>query len=193
MSTNRYQKKKEAIHEEIARVLARKGYHATSIREIASELNINKSSLYHYIGSKEEALFFIISSGMDEALETLGKIVAKDISAEQRLEELLVFYASRYCQDPERLLLLMNDFKFLSEKHKFVLVEKQKMVLNYFIKALNELAVEGKIKNINTKVAIFAFVGMAHYTVNWYRSGGKVGFEELARNFVEIFTKGIFK
>lgn len=193
MSNTRYQEKKEAIHEEIAKVFARKGYHATSIREIASELKINKSSLYHYIGSKEEALFYIVSSGMDEALETLGKIVAKGISAKERFEELLEFYANRYCRDPERLLLLMNDVKFLNDSHKLVLVEKQKMVMNYFARALNELAAEDKIKNINTKVALFAFVGMAHYTVNWYRNDGEVGFDELAKNFVEIFTKGIFK
>ena len=193
MSTTRYKKKSKEFHEAISKLFARNGYHATSIRDIAAELGINKSTLYHYIGSKEEALFNTINSGMEYAVDTLGKIAAKDILAEERLEEILSFYVRSFCSDPERILLLANDFKHLEKTHQVIVIEKQKQVLKFFKSTLNELASEKKLKDINPAVAIFAFIGMAHHTVDWFKMDGEVGLDELAANFVEIFTKGILK
>ena len=161
MSTSRYMKKSKEFHETISRLFARNGYHATSIRDIATELGINKSTLYHYIGSKEEALFKTIYSGMEYAVNTLGKIAAKDLPAEERLVELLRFYIRSFCSDPERILLLANDFKHLEKNHQLIVIEKQKQVLKFFKTTLNELASEGKLKDVHPTVAIFAFIGMA--------------------------------
>lgn len=193
MTTTRYREKSKELHEAISKLFARNGYHATSIRDIAAELGINKSTLYHYIGSKEEALFNTINSGMDYAMDTLGKIAAKDSPAEERLVEILSFYVRSFCSDPERILLLANDFKHLENTHQVIVIEKQKQVLKFFKSTLMELAAEKKLKNINPTVAIFAFIGMAHHTVNWFNLDGEVGLDELAANFVEIFTKGLLK
>jgi AcrR family transcriptional regulator len=193
MSTTRYMKKSKEFHEAISKLFARNGYHATSIRDIATQLGINKSTLYHYIGSKEEALFNTINSGMEYAVDTLGKIAAKDLPVEEKLVEILSFYIRSFCSDPERILLLANDFKHLGKTHQVIVIEKQKQVLNFFKTTLNELASEGKLKDVHPTVAIFAFIGMAHHTVNWFKMDGKVGLDELAEDFVEIFTKGLLK
>ena len=193
MSTTRYMKKSKEFHEAISKLFARNGYHGTSIRDIATELGINKSTLYHYIGSKEEALFKMIYSGMEYAVDTLGKIAAMDLPAEQRLVEILRFYIRSFCSDPERILLLANDFKHLEKNHQLIVIEKQKQVLKFFKTTLLELASEGKLKDVHPTVAIFAFIGMAHHTVNWFKKDGEVGLDELAVDFAEIFTKGLLK
>lgn len=193
MASDQYIKKAEEMHEAISKLFARKGYHATSIREIASHLGVNKSTLYHYIGSKEKALFTIIYSGMLFAVETLQKIAALDCPAEDRLKEILHFYTRRYCSDPERLLLLANDFKHLDKKHQRLVIEKQRQVVSFFTDILTELESEGKLKEISPTVAAFAYFGMAHHTVNWFKMDGKIGLKQLASNFVEIFTKGVLK
>jgi hypothetical protein len=57
---------------------------------------------------------------------------------------------------------------------------------------LVELASARRLKAIHPNVALFAFFGMVHYTIKWYRPEGPVGLEELAESFSEIFTRGIF-
>jgi hypothetical protein len=49
------------------------------------------------------------------------------------------------------------------------------------------------MKDINTTVAAFAFFGMVHYSIKWYRRDGEVDVDGLAESFVEIFTRGILK
>jgi len=48
-------------------------------------------------------------------------------------------------------------------------------------------------KEIPHSVAIFAFLGMVHYTIKWYHRDGAVGLDRLADIFVEIFTRGVFE
>lgn len=193
MSGGKFMKKSEEVHEVICRLFARKGYHATSVRDIGRELNMNKSSLYYYIGSKEGALFKIINDRMDYAVENLVEIVAKELPPEDKLIEVLDFYTRHYCRDPEGLTLLINEFHFLEKDHRLILVEKQKHILKLLNSILKELAQKGSFKSIDPTVAIFAFLGMAHYTVKWYDRDGPVGVDELASTFVEIFTRGILR
>lgn len=49
------------------------------------------------------------------------------------------------------------------------------------------------MKDISPTVATFAFFGMVHYTVKWYRKEGPIGLDELANSFSEILTKGILR
>src|ERR1700738_3449333 len=46
------------------RLFKEKGYHATSMRDIADEVGINKGSLYSYIRSKEDLLIPVFERAM---------------------------------------------------------------------------------------------------------------------------------
>ena len=70
---------------------------------------------------------------------------------------------------------------------------KQRRYVQLIKSILEELAAQGKIKQIDPAIATFAFFGMVHYTIKWYHKDGPVSLEQLANAFVEIFTKGVLK
>ena len=47
-------------HSEVSRLFAQKGYHGTSIGDIAEALGVQKGSLYSHIASKEDLLYSVI-------------------------------------------------------------------------------------------------------------------------------------
>lgn len=177
----------------IARLFANKGYHSTSMREIARELGINQSTLYHYFESKEDILFKLMSDGMDDALETLEKICAIDLPPEEKLKKVLAFYARYSVGEKERVILLINEMNSLNEDYRHILIVKQRRYVEQIKSIMNELASQHKMKDLHPSIATFAFFGMVHYTFKWYHKEGPVGLDELAGLFVEIFTKGILK
>src|SRR5947199_9943957 len=61
------------------RLFKEKGYHATSMRDIASEVGINKGSLYSYIRSKEDLLIPVFERAMGP-LVTRIEVIATDTS-----------------------------------------------------------------------------------------------------------------
>src|ERR671928_696933 len=58
------------------RLFKEKGYHATSMRDIASEVGINKGSLYSYIRSKEDLLIPVFERAMGMLLSQIEAITA---------------------------------------------------------------------------------------------------------------------
>ena len=183
--------KTEEIYQVIARLFAYRGYHSTSMREIARELGMNQSSLYHYFASKQDILFTLMNDAMDDVLAILEEISSTDLLPEDRLNRVLSFYTQYYAGDQERLILLINEMNSLNEEYRSILVRKQRRYVQLIKSILEELAAQGKIKQIDPAVATFAFFGMVHYTIKWYHKDGPVSLEQLANSFVEIFTKGI--
>src|SRR5260370_4163850 len=58
------------------RLFKEKGYHATSMRDIPSEVGINKGSLYSYIRSKEDLLIPFFEQAMAVLLAQIEQITA---------------------------------------------------------------------------------------------------------------------
>jgi AcrR family transcriptional regulator len=185
--------KSQEIYQVVARLFARKGYHSTSMREIARELGMNQSSLYYYFKSKEDVLFKLMNDAMDDAMATLMEICAAELSPEDKLKRVLGFYTRYYAGDQERLILLVNEKNSLSEAYRQRLVEKERRYVRLFKEVFEELASQGCIKEIPPSVATFAFLGMVHYTIKWYHRDGFVNLDTLAEIFAEIFSKGVLK
>ena len=181
------------IQSVVAPLFAYKGYHSTSMREIARELGMNQSSLYHYFRSKEEILFELMNDAVDNALTILKEICAGDLLPRDKLTNMLHFYTRYYAGAPERLILLVNEQGSLNSEHRRILVDKQRHYVHLFKEAFEKLDEHQLTKEIPPSLAIFAFLGMVHYTIKWYDKKGRVGLEELANSFVEIFTKGILR
>ena len=193
MPKSRNLKKREEIHNSIAHLFARNGYHNTSMRDIARELNMNASSLYHYFKGKEDMLFQLMNDAMDEALVTIEEICRADILPEEKLDRVLVYYAKYFAGDLEREILLVNEMSSLKGEYRSILLEKERHYVHLIRSILDELAEQGKMKNMNATTALFAFFGMVHYTIKWYNKDGPVSLDELADTFMEIFTRGILK
>jgi len=180
------------IHSVVVRLFAQKGYHNTSMREIARGLGMNQSSLYHYFDSKEDILFTLINDAMDDALGTLEEICKTDLSPHGKLNQVLRFYTHYYTGDLDRLRLLVNEQGNLGKDYRLLLIKKERRYVHLIQSILKALADEGRMKPIPPSVATFAFFGMVHYTIKWYDKEGTVKSGELADYFLEIFTKGIF-
>ena len=183
--------KTEEIYQVIARLFAYRGYHSTSMREIARELGMNQSSLYYYFASKQDILFTLMNDAMDDVLAILEDISSTDLLPEDRLNRVLSFYTQYYAGDQERLILLINEMNSLNEEYRSILVGKQRRYVQLIKSILEELAAQDKIKQIDPAIATFAFFGMVHYTIKWYHKDGPVSLDQLANSFVEIFTKGV--
>ena len=193
MSRPKNLQKSQELYRVIARLFACRGYHATSMREIAHELGMNKSSLYHYFTSKEDILFKLMNDAMDDALATLQEICVTDISPEEKLKKVLGFYTQYYAGDQERIILLVNEMNSLNDESRSLLTQKQRHYVQLIQSILKELAEHGKMKRIDPAIATFAFFGMVHYTVKWYHKDGPVPLDQLAQMFIEIFNTGILR
>jgi len=64
----------------------RQGYDATSVGDLARELGLTKSAIYHHVPSKEHLLEMAVGEALDALTEALDAVsAAENLDAEQRL------------------------------------------------------------------------------------------------------------
>ncbi len=184
--------KQEQLFNTAAALFAEKGYHGTSINDLAQAMGLQKGSLYHYFKSKEELLFRLLDEYISAALIEIEKICVLDIGAVEKLRQFMLFYSSFYAGDRDRLVLLINDIDKLGDIYRFQVVEKERHYTRALTGIFSQLQAAGVMKPMPPAVAAFAFFGMVHYTCKWFQQDGEVTAEALGEMFLEIFTKGVF-
>src|SRR5207244_11170329 len=72
-----------------ARLFQQRGYHATSMNDVASALKLSKGGLYHHFQSKDEILFNLMDDAMDITKERVINGVRNIADPEERLRMLM--------------------------------------------------------------------------------------------------------
>ena len=65
--------RRSELTREAARLFAEKGYHGTSIGDLAKALGVQKGSLYAHITSKEDLLYETMRDGADAHVDAVAK------------------------------------------------------------------------------------------------------------------------
>ena len=79
----------EGILKAAGDVIARRGFHQASIREIARAAGLSLAGLYHYVGGKDELLFLVLDRSLDRLIEELDGALAAARTSELRLLALI--------------------------------------------------------------------------------------------------------
>src|SRR5919109_5412708 len=72
-----------------ARLFQQRGYHATSMNDVAAALKLSKGGLYHHFQSKDEILFNLMNHAMDVTEERVINPVRGIHDPEERLRTLI--------------------------------------------------------------------------------------------------------
>src|SRR2546427_12352537 len=86
----------EQVYAAALRLFREKGYHATSMQDIAAAVGLYKGSLYHYLGGKEDLLVQVFERAMGTLLAHVERIVA-DTSLGPRAQLRLIVQAHVAC------------------------------------------------------------------------------------------------
>lgn len=77
------------ILEAAEKVFSQRGYALSTVDEIAAEAQFSKATLYRYFKSKRDIFFDVIMNSFDEVLLELEELKSKDLSAGEKLKELI--------------------------------------------------------------------------------------------------------
>jgi AcrR family transcriptional regulator len=102
----------------------RKGYHGTTIREIAEASGMSMGQLYHYISSKDDVLFLIYKHMQTIWFEHLRESGVEEIGdALQRLTEALEQTLVFMMENKELLLFIYTETKYLDPQRLHAVLE----------------------------------------------------------------------
>jgi AcrR family transcriptional regulator len=183
----------EHIYRVAAEIMCRKGYEATSMKDIAEAVGLTKAGIYHYIRAKEDLLFEIMSFAMDMVDEDVIGPAQQIADAEQRLRTIVERHARRILEVGGAVTILLEEMWALSPAHRKTIRDRKRAYFELVRQILEQLRTEGKLRDMNPTVAAFSLFGMILWTSHWYRRDGKLTPEDVLQDFLGIAMNSVLR
>jgi AcrR family transcriptional regulator len=170
----------------------RQGYDGTSVGDIARELGLSKSAIYHHVPSKEH----LLSQALDEALDGLTAAVDRATtagsngSAYQRLRHVVEDSVAVLVAHQPAVTLLLR-VRGNSDVELDALRRRRELDAR-LAGLVREAVDEGSLRDdVAPDLVSRLLFGMVNSLVEWHRPGGLVDPEQLARSVSAVAFEGL--
>ncbi len=170
-----------------------KGYHATSIEDVARDVGMLKGSLYYYIKSKEDLLYELLlaviqqgHASVDKALEGVeGPVARLEIGIEKHIEHII--------RNQVRVGLFLHEFDSLSGRRKQRVQEVMKDYQKIFTTIVKQGQASGVFVSGEPDLLVNAMLGMCNWIYRWYHPEDSPKLETVKKTFIALIMGGILK
>jgi AcrR family transcriptional regulator len=107
--------KKEKFFDETLKLIHEKGFRATTMRDIAQNMNFEVSNIYNYINSKEALLDYYIFDVLDHFTEYLENIINSSYSPLEKLKIVMSKHVHYTAAEPYKVSLFIYEWRDLNE------------------------------------------------------------------------------
>jgi len=182
--------RRTALVRQAAQEFRKRGYHATSMGDIARALGVSKGALYRYVRSKDEVLYACFKHSERLAEEALVVARAHPGSAAERLRVFLVRFVGEYLAS-NLAGGAMVEIDALSPPQRQEIVAGRDRVDAGLTEILQEGVRDGSLRADDTKLMILAFMGSINWIPSWFRADGALGPHAMAERIAAILLDGL--
>jgi len=178
-----------------ARLFQQRGYHATSMNDVASALKLSKGGLYHHFQSKDEILFNLMDHAMDLTQERVINPVRDISDAEERLRALIRRHIEVVLSVRDReITVMLHENHPLPQSLRRRINARKKDYVHFVENLIAEVQrARQSSRSVSPRAAAFALLGMINWLYQWYRPEGTLQQEHLVQQYTEIFFAGAFQ
>jgi AcrR family transcriptional regulator len=177
------------------RLFARQGVAGTSLQQLADEVGLTRTGIYHYVRGKDELLETLVRGFTLETARDLETLRADtDRPALERLREGVMHMARRVAEHPQRFRVLLTSEGAFPE----AIAKQHRRARRRTLAALTDLISgairEGSCRPVEPQLAAFSLLGVANWVAFWYpRAEGVAALvpEEVAERLTDIALEGL--
>lgn len=182
--------KREAVLKTASRLFNEKGFHATSLDEVARLLNVTKPTIYHYFKSKDEVLFECCRLGLEMVETAAAQAIAAKGSGLDRLRALMEKYAEVMTMDFGKSVTRTSDAELSPESR--IILRQVKSQIDHALRASIEAGIaDGSIAPCDVRNAAFTIAGALNWIARWYEPDGPLSAAEVATQTAGFLIDGL--
>ncbi|HSS73215.1 MAG TPA: TetR/AcrR family transcriptional regulator [Gaiellaceae bacterium] len=184
MSTRRRELTREA-----ARLFAQKGYHGTSIGDIAEAMGVQKGSLYAHIASKEDLLYETMREGAD-AFHAALDAIPENAPAVDKIRLALRGHLRVVAEQLDVATVFVQEWRYLEGARRDEIVAERRR----YEERIRELFREGRElselrADLDETAAALLLLSAANWAYTWLQPGRDT--DEIADRFFALLVDGM--
>jgi TetR/AcrR family transcriptional regulator, cholesterol catabolism regulator len=157
-----------------------RGYESTSIRDIAAALDIKAASLYYHFPDKEQILFELVGSVLEQLLDGARELVARQDTGARALAALVVNHVVLHALRPKETTLGDSELRSLTGERRERNIRIRDTYEELVVDVLERGGTARAFDVIDAKLTAYAIIAQASHVGTWYHQPGRLSLEEVA-------------
>jgi AcrR family transcriptional regulator len=172
-------------------LFADRGYHATSVRDIAEALDIKAGSLYTHIEAKEELLWELLNSAADRFFAALRPIADSELIPIEKLKRAISAHVRVITDDVVSASVYTTQWRHLGDVRRAEFASRRDEYEQLFRGLVHDCIRTGAFADVDEKFATLLILSSINWVYQWYKPDGPMTAEEIARTLTEMLLNGL--
>jgi len=183
-----YDERLDHLLAQAARVFAERGYHPTTMRDLAAASGMSLAGMYYYVKGKEELLFLVQERCFVRVLEEAGEAVGRSRDPLERLQAFIRHHVTYFAAHMAEMKVLSHEANALTGESR----RRVKAIKRRYVDLLEGLLREAAPVEAASERSAAAYVlfGMMNWIYNWYDPAGALDPDRLADLITRVFIGG---
>lgn len=181
--------RRRELTRQAARLFAEKGYHGTSVGDLAQAMGVQKGSLYAHIESKADLLWEVAHDGA-EAFHTALDAVADDLAATEKIRLALRAHLRVIAEQLDVATVFIREWRYLEGERRDEFVAERRRYEERFRSLFREGRELGELRtDLDDATATLLALSAANWAYTWLRPEADT--DELADRFFAVLLEGM--
>jgi len=187
-------KRREQIVHAGIKLFSRKGFHETSLRELAEESGISHGNIYDYINSKQDIFFLIHEFINNIAIQKINRSIENIDDPLDRLRRMVRAEFDLMYEWSDAILLIYQETHILDKPLQKALLKRERERVYRIEETINECITKGQLRNFNSRVAANLIKSMTEtWVAKRWDLRGHVDRMAMEKAIIDIISNGLLK
>jgi AcrR family transcriptional regulator len=183
--------RREEVLDAALKIFAINGYRATTMEDIARELDFTPAALYYYFKSKQSLLALIVSRPVDAMMEQAAAIDASDDSPIDKVRAAIGGHVRLITERQEWFSVMLREQIELPAEQIEVVNAKNREYRKFLTHLIDDAVKDGSLAGTNSSVVSLIVIGAINWTLQWWHNDGVLAPDEVASILVTLVLDGL--
>lgn len=176
----------DAILEAALELMEQRGYHATSMRDIAAAVDVRTAGIYHWYENKEAILVKLQDDFMRELTAEVVAAIEPQRTAEARLAAAVRAHVRFHGLHTRAAFVTDSEIRALSPRKRALLIAKRDAYQARFVELIQDGVRSGAFTVTEVRVAAYAILLQCTGVALWFDPAGRLSLDEVTEIHIEL-------
>ncbi|TPN76091.1 TetR/AcrR family transcriptional regulator [Mesorhizobium sp. CU2] len=175
-----------AVREAAVSLIARLGYEAMSMRQLAAEVGVQAAALYRYFPTKEDLLFTLMREHMEGLIEAWGRARPASDDAAVRLAAYVENHIAFHIERRHATHVSNMELRSLSHERLTHILKMRTAYEKELRAILRDGAEAGRFEIDDVGLTAMALIQMMTGVIVWFRPGERLSIHEVTTTYLSM-------
>ena len=180
--------KRERIVSAAVDLFYQHGFGHTTLDQVAELMGMTKPFIYAHFSSKTELLAAICAQGISVSLQAINRALASEGSSRDRLQAFANDFMLAVLESQKHIAIYTREEKNLTSADRETIQNMRREFDRKLTGLLDQGVANGEFAVDETALAALAIGGIASWASVWYRPGGRLPAQDIARRMAGMMV-----